>query len=223
MTNQTTEELEAELADFLGETTITNGQVPDWRADVPSGTTLAREEIQPGAVIEHFKNRSMVKFRGQELPERTKVYDTRSGVSSMVPTAALRQQLAKRRRDGSRVYSLKFPEGVVMPTPIKDTCRICAERRRLEGNDPHRNFYSEDQLLNHMLSFHANEWAAMERQREIDARREDANRLERLMITMMTAMNPGAAANLPEDVKAQIADLQKKVEAVAEEPKKASK
>lgn len=204
MTNQAQDDIEAEIADFLGETTMTGGEA-DWRANVPAGTVLAEGTIQ-GAPVQFLKGSSGVHARGIALPERTRVYDTLTGNISMVPTAQLRYQLGKRRPDGSRVYSRTLPEGIVQPVPIAETCKICFVNR---GNR-HRNFYSEDQLMNHMLAFHANEWAAMERQREIDSRREDANRLERLMITMMTAMAPDAAKKLPKEVRDQIADLQAK-------------
>lgn len=204
MTNQTADDIEAEIADFLGETTMTGGEA-DWRANVAPGTVIAEGQVQ-GATMQMIKGGSGVHARGIPLPERTQVFDTRTGVPSMVPTAQLRYQLGKRRQDGSRVYSRTLPEGVEPPTPIKDTCKICYVNR---GNK-HRNFYSEDQLLNHMTAFHSLEWAAMERSREIESRREEANRLERLMITMMTAMNPDAAKKLPKEVRDQIADLQQK-------------
>lgn len=207
MTNEALD-LESELADLLGETTTTNnGGMPDldFRQNVPTGTVLGSTSVE-GGVIQITKGDSMVRLNGRSLPERTKVYDTRTGVPSMVPTAQLRYQLGKRRQDGTKVYALRLPEGIEQPVPIKDTCKICYVNR---GNR-HRNFYSEDQLMNHMVSFHSLEWAAMERQREIDSRREDGNRLERLMITMMTAMNPEAAKKLPKEVRDQIADLQQK-------------
>lgn len=208
--NQSADDIEAEIADFLGETTMTGAEA-DWRANVPAGTVLAQGMVQ-GAPIQFLKGSSGVHARGVALPERFMAWDTRTGVSSMLPTAQMRQQLAKRRPDGSRVYTRVKPTDIEYPVPIKETCKICYARRKLEGApEPHRNFFSEDQLMNHMLSFHANEWAAMERQREIDSRREDANRLERLMITMMTAMNPTAAAKLPKEVRDQIAEMQTKV------------
>jgi hypothetical protein len=203
--NQTQDDIEAEIADFLGETTLTGGEA-DWRADVPPGTVLAQGTIE-GAPVQMIKGGSGVHARGVPLPERTKVYDTRTGISSMVPTAQLRYQLGKRRPDGSRVYSRTLPEGIEQPVPIKDTCKICYINR---GNR-HRNFFSEDQLINHMLAFHGNEWAAMERNREIESRREDANRMERLMITMLQAMNPDAAKKLPKEVRDQISEMQQKV------------
>ncbi len=204
MTNQTADDIEAEIADFLGETTMTGGEA-DWRQNVPPGTVIAEGQVQ-GATMQMIKGGSGVHVRGIPLPERTMVYDTRTGVTSMVPTAQLRYQLGKRRQDGSRVYSRTLPEGIEQPKPIADTCKICYINR---GNR-HRNFYSDDQLMNHMISFHSLEWAAMERNREIESRREDANRLERLMVTMMTALNPDAAKKLPKEVRDQIADLQQK-------------
>lgn len=205
MTNQTADDIEAEIADFLGETTIT-GNDANWRADVAPGTVLAQGSIE-GAQVQFIKGNSGVHARGVPLPERTRVYDTKNGNVSMVPTAQLRYQLGKRRPDGTRVYSRTLPEGIEQPVPIKETCRICYINR---GN-LHRNFFSEDQLMNHMLAFHPNEWNAMERQREIDARREDANRLERLIMMMMSATNPEAAKKLPKEVRDQITEMQQKV------------
>jgi hypothetical protein len=200
--NQTQDDIEAEIADFLGETTVT-GTEADWRANVPPGTVLAEGMVE-GATVQWLKGSSGVHARGVPLPERTKVYDTRTGVTSMVPTAQLRYQLGKRRPDGSRVYSRTLPEGITQPEPIKDTCKICYVNR---GNK-HRNFYSEDQLINHMTAFHTNEWNAMERDRDIRERREQGDRMERLVLMFATALRPDIAKTLPAEVREQIEELQ---------------
>lgn len=209
--NQTEDDIEAELAEFLGETTVSGSQDVDWRANVPQGTVLAETSVQ-GAAFQWTKQGSGVRAGKVPLPERTMVWDTRTGVTSMVPTAQLRYQLGKRRADGSRVYSRRKPEGIEEPTPIADTCQICFRSRKLAGAaNPHRNFFSEDQLQAHYLAFHTNEWNAMERDRDIKERREQGDRMEKLIATLTLALLPNAANKLPEDVQEQIAAMQKQI------------
>lgn len=192
-------DIREELADML------EAQAGDinFRSDVPAGTVLGEAEVD-GQKIQFTQGDSMVRMNGRSLPARTRVYDTRTGITSMVPTAQLTYQLGKRRPDGSRVYSLRLPEGIVKPTPIEDTCQICYVNR---GNK-HRNFYSENALLTHYQMFHTLEWNAMERDRDIKERREDANRLERLITGLVTALRPDVTANITPEVKEQIAQLQ---------------
>lgn len=193
--------LESELQDAF-----TSFEGVDYRANVPAGTILGEGNID-GAVFRAIKGSSMVRNGRQELPNRWPVYNTRTGALSMVPTATLRYQLSKRHKDdGTRVYALKVPEGIVPPTPIEDTCQICYRNR---GNK-HRNFYSEYDLLTHMQLFHTLEWNAMERDRDIRERREDANRMERLILMLTTSVNPGIAKDLPPEVREQIAEMQGK-------------
>lgn len=190
-------EIEAEIGQFL------DTQGIDYRANVPEGTLLGEVEHE-GGLFRFEKRDSLVRAGARKLPERTAVYDTRSGAMSMVATGQLRYQLAKTRQDGSRVYSLTMPQGIVPPMPIEDTCKICYVNR---GNR-HRNFYSEYDLLNHYQAFHTNEWNAMERDRDIKERREQGDRLERLILGLSTALNPGIASQLPADVREQIEGLQ---------------
>lgn len=206
MTNQLTQgqEVLEELADIYEADFGANP--PDFRADVAPGTVLSESVFEDGHRVQALKGHSNVRLGGKELPERMAVYDTRTGALSMVPTGQIQYQLNKRRQDGSRVYSMRMPQGIVPPTPIEDTCRICFVNR---GNR-HRDFYSEDQLLNHYMSFHEREWGAMEREKEREQRREDANRLERLIIGLVSALVPNAAQSLPEEVRDQISDLQAK-------------
>ena len=175
----------------------------DYRSNAPEGTVLAETDIQ-GASFRIMKGSSLAKNAGQSLPSRTLVYDTKTGMESRVPTRSLYYQLGKRRNDGSRVYSLSRPEGIPERTPIDDTCRICLVKR----NGVKRNFFSEQDLLDHYVTMHEREWNGMERSREIEARREDSNRLERLILGLSSAMRPDLADKLPDDVKEQIANLQ---------------
>lgn len=191
----------AEIQDMYGQA--------DYRANVPAGTVLAEHNVQ-GSIFREKKGSSLAVHNGVPLPERTKVYDTRTGLDSLVPTRSLYYQLGKRRFDGSRVYSLQYPEDVPVRTPIKDTCQICLPRR----NGVWRNFYTEQDLFDHMLAMHEREWNAMERQRETDARREDATRMERLITTISQAMRPDI--KLDPEVKEQIAEMQAKVAAVTD-------
>jgi hypothetical protein len=198
-TNSVDLALENELQDAF-----TSFEGVDYRSNAPAGTVLGEGNVD-GAIFRAIKGNSMVRNGKQELPNRWPVYNTRTGALSMVPTATLRYQLSKRNKDdGSRVYALKVPEGIVPPTPIADTCKICYINR---GNK-HRNFYSEYDLLSHMQLFHTLEWNAMERDRDIAQRREDSNRMERLIMTLATSLRPDIVKDLPEEVKTQITELQ---------------
>lgn len=192
-------EFEAEIQDALGRV-----EGADYRADVPAGTVLGEGNVE-GALFRAVKGRSMVRNGNTPLPNRWPVYNTRTGALSMVPTATLRYQLAKRNKDdGTRVYALKVPEGIVPPTPIEGTCSICVINR----GGRHRNFYSEFDLSNHMQMFHTLEWNAMERDRDIKERRESGDRLERLILGLVTALRPDAVKDMPEEVKQQLTELQ---------------
>lgn len=179
----------------------------DYRRNVAPGTVLGRTNID-GADFRELKGQTLVGTPNAPLvvnaPGRIVVYDTRTGMASKVPYAQRAYHLSKRRKDGSRVYSLTMPEGIIPPTPIDDTCNICMIRR----NGVKRNFYSDFDLLTHYQLFHTLEWNSMERDRDIKERREDANRMERLIMTLVSAVRPDMAAMLPDDVKEQIANLQ---------------
>ena len=221
MTTDTTDTVdlgvETEIQDALG-----SFEGVDYRANAPAGTILGEGNVS-GAIFRAVKGRSMVHNGKQELPNRWPVYNTRTGDISMVPTATLRYQLGKRfKDDGTRVYALKLPEGIVPKTPIAATCQICFVNR---GNK-HRNFYSEYDLLTHMQMFHTLEWNAMERDRDIKQRREESNRMERLILGLVTALRPDIAKDLPEEVKQQITDLQDMAATITEvvdEPEVADK
>lgn len=217
MTNQTQDDIDAELADFLGETTSTSA---NWRAEVPAGTVLAQGTLGgvEGAQVQYLKGNSMVTAGKIPLPERTIVYDTLTGRPSSVPTAQLRYQLSKRRADNTRIYSRVFPKDVVLPVEIEDTCRICYRNRQLAGAvDPKKKFYSEDDLLNHMMAFHSNEWAAMERDRDIKERRRSSDQIEKMLAVLTQAvMNP--TRGIPDDVQEQLRTLQEQVTGMQASP-----
>ena len=175
----------------------------DYRANVPEGSVIAQADVQ-GGVFNIIKGSSLAKLQGKSMPGRTLVYDTKTGMTSKVPTRSLMYQLGKRRPDGSRVYSLQPPEGVVLPVPIDDTCVYCQKSR----NGKKRDFFSEDQLVIHYQLFHTLEWNGMERNRDIHERREDATRMERLITGLATALRPDLTDKLPADVKEQITKLQ---------------
>jgi hypothetical protein len=136
---------------------------------------------------------------------------------SRIPYAQRRYHLNKRRPDGSRVFSLNDPE-IPQAQPIEDTCTICTHNR----GGRRRNFYSEFDLQTHMQLFHTLEWNAMERDRDIRERREDANRMERLIGSLVSLIAPDAAAKLPPDVREQISGLQTKTARRRKEPEDGS-
>ncbi len=174
----------------------------DFRANVPEGTVLAETE-RDGGLFRFKKAPSLVRAGARQLPERTLVYDTRTGRESRVPTGQLRYQLGKRREDGSRVYSLTLDPNIKMATPIADTCKICFV---LRGNR-HRNFYSEYDLLAHYETLHPREWASMEREKDRVEKRADSNQLQLLIGALVQSLNPSAFAKLPDEVKQQMQDL----------------
>lgn len=100
-----------------------------------------------------FKPDSMVRFNGQPLPARTKVYRADNGMEVWVPTAQLAHILRKEKADapGVRAFVAKKPEGVE-PKYISDTCEICFER------NVEKKFRSARALRNHMRAFHSDEY-----------------------------------------------------------------
>ena len=174
---------------------------PNFRANVPEGTLVGSTEVE-GGQFNWRKPNSLVRIGNKSLPERMQVYDTRTGQPSMIPTGAATYHLNKRRPDGTRVFSRNLPEGVVEPQPIADTCKICYVKR---GN-LHRNFYTEYDLIAHYQAFHTLEWTAMERERDMQERRDSSSRMERLILSLL---GRDQKLDLPADVANQISDLQK--------------
>lgn len=184
----------------------------DYRANVAPGTVLGKADWGQGSHAEVLKGSTLVGNPAApqmvNAPSRIVVYDTRTGMPSKIPYAQRRYHLNKRRIDGSRVFSLTLPADILQPTPIDDTCKICQEARRRNGITTKRNFYTEFDLLNHYQLFHEREWNAMERDRDMRQRREDATRMERLILALATALAPNTADKLPPEVREQIASLQ---------------
>lgn len=116
-----------------------------------------------GVQFRQGKTRTMVNYKGVELPERTRVYD-KFGMPSDVPTAQLTRMLSKPRADapGERAFFPRPPAGKEI-VYIPETCEWC-----LKGG-VRKRFMDMDDLENHCEMLHPREYG-----RKI--RREDNNR-----------------------------------------------
>lgn len=188
----------------------------DFRADVPPGTELGREEIAPGAQAVFHKSRSGVHAGGHPLPERVDLYDLHTHDHSKVPpTIAQKRMMTYPGR-----YTMKRPATWTDPTPIDDTCMLCTERRAQESGAGPKKFYSEWDLIQHYRLMHTLEWEAIESDRKDKERREEQSTMRTLVASIAAMVNKGV--DVPQEIREQIADLEARDEAqiVAEPPKR---
>jgi len=76
---------------------------------------------------ERWKERSnLITNDGVELPERVRVWRTLSGREAWLPTAQLRQHMAKKHPNGQKVFSATPIAS--SETYIDKTCDICLQR-----------------------------------------------------------------------------------------------
>lgn len=166
----TTENAPAEYLVALEE--IARSQAADFRANVPAGTALGSEEIEPGARVNFRKSNSMMRAGDRALPDRVPLYDRqREDVSMVPPTIATKRIM----RDPGRFTMT--PQHFESRQPIAETCDVCLINR---GNVP-RPFYSEYDLETHYQILHPREWSLKERRREEAFRSEDRDRMYELM------------------------------------------
>lgn len=200
MTNQYLEELSKK-------------QGVDFRAPVPEGTELGREQIEPGAEVVHHKNKSMVHAAGKPLPEREALYDLLRHDKSMVPPTIAQARMA---RHPGRFTTIEPPGWHDNdPEPIEETCEICFndperidEQMRLYGSVERPKFQSMAQLRRHYQLSHEMEWNDIEADRRDKERRDEAGRMERLVFSLVSALAPSAADKLSPEVREQITELQ---------------
>lgn len=141
---------------------------------------------------ERWKSKSnLITNDGQPLPERVRVWRTQSGREAWLPTAMIRQMMAKKHSNGQPVFSRTPPEGKQLQ-PIDQGCDICLQR------EIKKVFYSVYDYEGHMDTFHPREWQSKIREQERLERLEDREILRAL-----------ASANAPkqasEAVKARMA------------------
>ncbi len=182
------------------------GTDPDFRADVPVGTEIGHKPLGPGADASWKKSSSKMRVGNKELPDRIPLYDNWTHDRSMVPPTIAN----KRMSEHPGRFFIRKPAGwdERNPVPIDDTCQICARVRIQESGPgtPPKPFYDREQLRMHMRYMHQNEWDAIEQNRRDDERREDQNRMERLVASIAAMVNPGI--KLPSEVAEQITGLQ---------------
>lgn len=200
MTNQYLEEL-------------SQRQGVDYRANVPAGTVLGEEQIEPGAKTVYRKSKSLVRAGEQPLPEREPLYDLlRRDVSQVPPTIAQKRM----RQHPGRFTTIKPADwDDNRPQPIEETCEICLndperidEHMRLYGEVERPKYYSMTQLRRHYQLSHEIEWSDIEADRRDKERRDDAGRMERLIVSLVSVLAPSAADKLPPEVRSQIEELQ---------------
>jgi hypothetical protein len=107
------------------------------------------------------------------------IYDTKTGERSVSNRNNLRDNLLKKRDDGSRVFSLRAPVGI---TPHRGTLKCM-----LHADDPNRKHYdelglpvcrksnltSQFQVMRHMAARHKTELATIEQETRDKERQEE--------------------------------------------------
>lgn len=192
-------------------------QGPNWRANVPEGTPIGEQEIEPGANVGWKKPKSMMRIGDQALPDRMPLYDLNRRDMSMVPPTIANARMAKYPGRFTTVRPKDWDKN--RPQPIDDTCVICLKRREEEtpGAGP-KPFFSESDLILHYQYMHTNEWAAMERNREIAERREEQGQMRALIGSLVGLIRPDALSSLPAEVRDQMERLSE-----AEKPRRGRK
>lgn len=200
MTNQYLEELSRQ-------------QGVDYRANVPEGTVLGEEEIEPGAKTVFRKAKSMMRAGNTPLPERQALYDLRRHDVSMVPPTIAQKRMSQYPGRFTTIRPGDWDANA--PEPIEDTCEICLndperieEQMRLYGEVERPKYYSMAQLRRHYQLSHEMEWGDIEADRRDKERREEAGRMERLVLSLISVLAPNKVNDLPDAVREQIEHLQ---------------
>lgn len=139
-----------------------------------------------GMKIKASKQRSMVRYNGRDLPERTRVYD-KFGNPSEIPTAQLVYMLNKKRADapGERAFFRQPPPGSEQ-VYIEDTCEWCLKR------GVRKKFAELDDLYNHCEDKHPREWG---RRMQADAKSESLGNV-RDVLQLLATLTPEQRAAL---------------------------
>ena len=162
---------------------------------VLAGTLLSETDLA-GVPAKQFKNRSMVRLRGIPLPERTGVFD-RQNLTRMIPTSQLPNMLSKVHATlGGMAFSLRRFSNVQEAIPIAGTCDICNVSR---PSDAPKKFFSENDRRMHLMRFHTDEHANMERDEERAERKADREVQKALATQILAAVTQ--MPNLQKDPK----------------------
>ena len=180
---------------------LSQKQGVDYRANVPAGTVLGEEQIEPGAAMKHTKSGSMLRAGDKALPEREPLYDLLRHDRSMVPATIVRARMA---RHPGRFTTIEPPDWHDSdPVPIEDTCDICLsdiERTQEQmdrfGSVERPRFYSESQLRTHYRLLHEQSWEDREADRRDRERREEQAQMRDLISTLAGALKPEAAEEI---------------------------
>lgn len=177
----------------------------DFRANVPAGTQLGEQEIEPGANVKWTKPSSMMRVGKTALPERIALYDLMTHDRSMVPPTIAQKRMAT--YPGR--FTLKEPADwhAGDPEVIDETCEICIRQPEfLDGSLDRPAFTSWSQLRQHYQLFHTNEWVALEDDRRERERREEQGQMRALIASIASMVSGGV--NVPPEVRAQVEQLQ---------------
>lgn len=159
----------------------------NFRADVPAGTPLGVDEIEPGAKVNYSKRQSMVRAGSTALPDRMALYDIARHDVSMVPPTIAQARVA---RDGRRFTTVK-PDNWhdSDPIPIDETCEIC-ERDPESVERP--KFYSLSALDLHYKLVHTLEYEGITADRREQERREESKQMRDLISAIAEREQPPA-------------------------------
>lgn len=186
---------------------LSQKQGVDYRANVPEGTVLGEQQIEPGATAVFKKNKSLLRAGNQALPEREALYDLTRHDVSMVPATIAQARMAKYPGRFTTIKPANWHDAD--PVPIDDTCVICeSDPERIANPDAEKRpkFYSASDLSRHYQLLHSGEWEDIRRDREEAERRADQSMMRGLIASVVGLMNQGK--ELPVEVREQIEALQ---------------
>ena len=164
---------------FLRELGQVAGVEPDFRANVPAGTPLGADQIEPGASVNYTKRKSMMNVGGKELPDRVELYDIARHDVSLVPPTIAQKRMTTNPGRFTMVKPADWHDRD--PKPIDETCEVC-------DRDPERveraKFYSHSELVLHYQLVHTLEWQGIEADRREQERRDDSRQMRELIASI---------------------------------------
>ena len=188
---------------------LSQSQGIDFRAQVPEGTALGTEEIEPGASVKFQKQRSMMRVGKQALPERQPIYDMLRHDVSMVPPTIAQKRMATYPGRFTTIKPAGWDDN--QPEPIEDTCEICyTDPERIQehmsrwGEVERPKFYRESDLRRHYQLSHSMEWEDIESDRRDRERRGEADSMRTLVASLAALV--AADRELPPEIAEQLAD-----------------
>lgn len=194
----TSEQFIQEMAELQGVDAV------DFRAEVPEGTFLGKQDIEPGATANYFKPSSKMRMGNVALPDRVPLYDVRRHDISMVPPTIANRRIT----EYPGRFTMRKPANWhdSDPTPIEETCEVCLRDPERDPNAERPKFFFWDQLQEHYQLFHEFSWQRREREKAEQDRRDDRSEMRALIASLISVVRPDV--KLPTAVQEQIDRIQ---------------